>query len=79
MINSFRVKNYKALQSVEVPLTQIHVLIGQNDTGKTSLLEAIHGFCASTQGPLVDAFPSRWVGRELVHSSSQEPLVELGR
>ena len=49
MINSFRVKNYKALQSVEVPLTQIHVLIGQNDTGKTSLLEAIHAFCTSTQ------------------------------
>jgi energy-coupling factor transporter ATP-binding protein EcfA2 len=77
MINSFTVKNYKALQSVEVPLTQIHVLIGQNDTGKTSLLEAIHAFCTSTQGLLPNAFPSRWVGRELVHSAAQEPVVEL--
>ena len=62
MIKQFSVKNYKALESVSIPLTPIHVVIGQNDSGKTSLLEAIHSFCSSTQGPLVDAFPGMWTG-----------------
>lgn len=41
MLSHFSVKNYKCLADVSLPLTPIHVLIGQNDTGKTSLLEAI--------------------------------------
>ena len=41
MISHFSVKNYKCLADVSLPLTPIHVLIGQNDTGKTSLFEAI--------------------------------------
>lgn len=77
MIKQFSVKNYKALESVSIPLTPIHVLIGQNDSGKTSLLEAIHSFCSSTQGPLVDAFPGMWTGRELVHFGADKPVVEM--
>jgi predicted ATPase len=77
MIKQFSVKNYKALESVSIPLTPIHVVIGQNDSGKTSLLEAIHAFCSSTQGPLVDAFPGMWTGRELVHFGADKPVVGL--
>jgi len=77
MINQFSVKNYKALESVSIPLTPIHVVIGQNDSGKTSLLEAIHAYCSSTQGPLVNAFPGMWEGRELVHFGAGKPLVEM--
>ncbi len=77
MIKQFSVKNYKALESVSIPLTPIHVVIGQNDSGKTSLLEAIHSFCSSTQGSLVDAFPGMWTGRELVHFGADKPVVEL--
>jgi predicted ATPase len=77
MISHFSVKDYKALESVSIPITPIHVLIGQNDSGKTSLLEAIHAFCSSTQGPLVNAFPGMWVGRELVRFGSESPRVEL--
>ena len=77
MIKQFSIKNYKALESVSIPLTPIHVVIGQNDSGKTSLLEAIHSFCSSTQGPLVDAFPGMWTGRELVHFGADKPVVEL--
>ena len=79
MIKQFSVKNYKALESVSIPLTPIHVVIGQNDSGKTSLLEAIHSFCSSTQGPLVDAFPGMWTGRELVHFGADKPVVEIVR
>jgi AAA15 family ATPase/GTPase len=40
MITRFRVRNYKALRDVTLDLTPIHVLIGPNDSGKTSILEA---------------------------------------
>jgi AAA15 family ATPase/GTPase len=41
MIEYFSVNNYKCLVDVGLPLTPIHVIIGQNDSGKTSLLEAM--------------------------------------
>jgi predicted ATPase len=67
MITRFRVENYKALRDVSLDLTPIHVLIGPNDSGKTSILEAITalGRLVVLQ-PLEDAFQGRWQGRELV-------------
>ena len=41
MIEEFYVNNYKCLVDVRLPLTPMHVIIGQNDSGKTSLLEAM--------------------------------------
>ena len=40
-LSRFRVQNYKCLADVDIPLTPFHVIIGENDSGKTSLLEAI--------------------------------------
>jgi len=65
MIKSFRVKNYKALRDVSVDLTPIHVLIGPNDTGKTSILEAIAALCRSVDHHLEAAFLGRWEGQSL--------------
>ena len=77
MIKQFTVKNFKALESVSLPLTPIHVLIGQNDSGKTSLLEAIHAFCSSTRVPLNEAFPGMSTGQDLVHFGSTTSLIDL--
>ncbi len=79
MITRFRVKNYKSLVDVDIPLTPIHVIIGQNDTGKTSLLEAIRAFCRSAvpQTPIANAFEGNWQGTELVYFGANEPIVEL--
>jgi predicted ATPase len=41
MISKLRVQNFKCLRDVTVELKPLTVLIGKNDTGKTSLLEAI--------------------------------------
>ena len=57
MITQFHVKNYKALRDVTLPLTPIHVLIGPNDCGKTSILEAIAALCKSAHHPLEQIFP----------------------
>ena len=66
MIKQFRVQNYKALRDVTLNLTPIHVLIGPNDSGKTSLLEAVTALCLSVDHPLADSFLGQWEGHSLV-------------
>jgi predicted ATPase len=66
MITRLRVKNFKALRDVEVNLTPIHVLIGPNDSGKTSILDALAAICRSVDHDLSKAFLGSWGGSELV-------------
>jgi predicted ATPase len=77
MIESFTINNYKCLVDVQVPLTPIHVIIGQNDSGKTSLLEALLALHRSTEISLPDAFPGDWQGRELVFAGAEKPVVQF--
>jgi len=77
MITRFRVQNYKALRDVTLDLTPIHVLIGPNDTGKTSILEAVAALCRSVDHELGQAFTGRWQGCELVWESSPELPISL--
>jgi len=76
-LSRFGVKNYKCLGDIDIPLTPIHVLIGQNDCGKTSLLEAMAAFCAMSGRPPKTVFPQPWAGRELVRHNSPEPHIEM--
>ncbi|OHB69975.1 MAG: hypothetical protein A2V70_18555 [Planctomycetes bacterium RBG_13_63_9] len=76
-LSRFGVKNYKCLGEIDIPLTPIHVLIGENDAGKTSLLEAMAAFFGSSEGPLREAFPQPWSGLELVRHGSGDRLVEF--
>ena len=61
-LSRFGVKNYKCLGEIDIPLTPVHVLIGENDSGKTSLLEAMDAFFASSEKPLAGIFPQPWSG-----------------
>ena len=76
-LSRFGVKRYKCLADIDIPLTPIHVLIGENDAGKTSLLEAMAAFYASSEKLLQQAFPEPWSGRELVLHGQSPPIVEL--
>ena len=78
MITQFRVQNYKALRDVTLNLTPLHVLIGPNDSGKTSLIEAIAAVCRSVDYPLSKAFVGRWEGADLVLARDIERIVSLG-
>lgn len=75
MINRFRVQNYKALREVTLDLTPIHVLIGPNDSGKTSLLEAIAALCRSADYELTRAFAGSWEGHDLVWRLANDAIV----
>jgi predicted ATPase len=78
MITRLRVKNFKALRDVEVQLTPIHVLIGPNDSGKTSILDALAALCRSVDHDLAEAFSGSWKGRELVSGGRLGPSVIIG-
>jgi predicted ATPase len=77
MMTSFSVDGYKCLRNVKIPLTPIHVIIGQNDSGKTALLESMLALHSSANGSLADAFPGEWQGRELVNESLSKPRIEF--
>ncbi len=77
MITRFRVKNYKALRDVTLDLTPIHVLIGPNDSGKTSILDAIAALCRSVDHELPQAFTGQWSGTNLVWRGENDLLVSL--
>lgn len=80
MITRFRVQNYKALRDVTLDLTPIHVLIGPNDSGKTSILEAIAALSRTTCRPLNECFGGRWSGAELASNltDSNDVVFEAG-
>ena len=77
MITRFRVQNYKALRDVTLDLTPIHVLIGPNDTGKTSILEAIAALCRSVDHPIAQAFTGSWEGTQLVWRGQLDSSIDL--
>jgi len=78
MIAQFEVKNYKALQDVSVKLTPFHAVVGQNDAGKTSLLEAIHACCQASQGlPPAEWFPKPWVGKQILSHGDAAKKIEF--
>lgn len=74
MITRFRVQNYKALRDVTLDLTPIHLLIGPNDTGKTSILEAIAALCRSVDHSAANTFTGLWEGRSLAWKSEPIPI-----
>ncbi|NQT12178.1 MAG: AAA family ATPase [Planctomycetes bacterium] len=76
-LSRFGVKNYKCLGDIDIPLTPIHVIIGENDAGKTSILEAMAALYGSSEQPLAQVFPHPWSGQELVRDSSQDVRVQL--
>lgn len=77
MIDRFAVRNYKGLRHVELQLTPIHVLIGPNDSGKSSILEALEALSRSVDFPLAQSFPGRWLGEDLCWQRKVENQIEL--
>jgi energy-coupling factor transporter ATP-binding protein EcfA2 len=77
MIIRFRVQNFKALRDVTFDLTPLHVLIGPNDSGKSSILQALGALGRSADRPLAQAFTGLWDGRSLVWQGNGDGTVVL--
>ncbi|NNM88982.1 MAG: AAA family ATPase [Phycisphaerae bacterium] len=78
MITRFGVKNYKALRDISLDLTPLHALIGPNDSGKTSILEALAALCKSVDSPLRQIFPAGTAFTELLWEGSLGGSVSIG-
>jgi predicted ATPase len=46
MLRSVEIKHYGCIQSAEFKLTPLHALVGPNDSGKSTILRALHGWAA---------------------------------
>lgn len=58
-IKDITIKNFRGIESLELPLGRLTVLIGENNTGKSSILSVIHkvlsrGFVSHKSGQFVD-------------------------
>lgn len=77
MIRQFGTRNFKALLNVDIDLTPFHALIGPNDSGKTSILQAIGALSRLSDHTLDECFLGPWTGRELVWHGDAVRNVEL--
>jgi len=77
MLTRCKVRNYQALRDVTLDLTSMHVLIGPNDAGKTSLLEALTALCRSADYPFGEAFTGSWQGSDLVWQHTPNLPISL--
>jgi recombinational DNA repair ATPase RecF len=77
MITRMTVDNFKALRHVQVDLAPFTVLIGPNDSGKTSFLEAVFALAETTRSHLGNYFWSPWQNRELVYKQNADIQVRF--
>ena len=75
MITHFHVENFKALKDVTIDLTPIHVLIGPNDSGKTSILQAMAAMSLSCEKNVNECFVGRHAKSPILWNSSPERSV----
>ncbi|HZU95659.1 MAG TPA: AAA family ATPase [Planctomycetota bacterium] len=78
MFTELEIKNFKCLRDVKLPLSPLTVLIGKNDTGKSSVLEALHLLgTLSNFDQLEHAFPEPRTFRALSWRGLEPPQVSL--
>jgi len=77
MLSSVRIRNFKAIADTRINLTPLHLLIGPNDSGKTSMLEVIAALSRSLDHRLQSTFLGRWSDRQLVHAFAKERTITI--
>ncbi|HEV7223548.1 MAG TPA: AAA family ATPase [Pirellulales bacterium] len=75
MITKMRVERFRAINDAAVRLGPFNVLIGRNDSGKTSFLEAVYALSNSTRSPIAESFWSPWRGKKnLIHNGQGDSV-----
>jgi predicted ATPase len=77
MIRQLQIQNFKALRDVTIELTPLHLFIGPNDSGKTSILQAVTALSRSVDVQLSKAFVGRWQDSQLVWQGRSDLNVRL--
>ena len=66
-IEQLRVRNFRCIRDVTIPLTPLHAFIGPNDSGKSTLLDAISTFAGGAGEP----------GAEITASYKRQALTQF--
>lgn len=74
MLRKLTVRNMKCLRDVTLDLAPLTILVGPNDSGKTSLLEAIHLLSETTRRNTHELFTG---SRALASACSERRRREL--
>ncbi|MDR2345758.1 MAG: AAA family ATPase [Planctomycetaceae bacterium] len=75
MIKKITIKNFKAIQSATVKLTDLSVFIGNNGSGKSSLIEALQILQDILLHGISAAFQNRWFGLEYIRNISNTKIT----
>jgi len=74
-LESIEISNFKAIQSITIPLSEVTIMVGPNSSGKSSVLQAIH-WAARAASYIPPKNQSEVVSFErLDYSPSSEPLT----
>lgn len=75
MIDKISIKNFKAIQAATIKLSDISVFVGNNGSGKSSVIEALQTLQNVLLHGLSTGFNERWFGLEHIRNTS---TVEKG-
>jgi predicted ATPase len=75
MIKKITIKNFKAIQSATIKLTDLSVFIGNNGSGKSSIIEALQILQDTLLYGISAAFQNRWFGLEYIRNTSNPKIT----
>lgn len=75
MINKISIKNFKAIQLATIKLSDISVFVGNNGSGKSSVIEAFQTLQNVLLHGLSAGFNERWFGLEHIRNASANAKV----
>ena len=70
MIRKIQIKNFKAIQAASVKATDLTVFVGNNGSGKSSVIEALQTLQNILLYGLSTGFNERWFGIEYIRNAS---------
>lgn len=76
MIDSITIERFKSIQRVELPLDNINVLVGANNSGKSSILQSIQFAISIAQTTSLEEFSStKWKNNKLSTSLTLSQII----
>ena len=75
-ISHAEILNFRALQSVSIPLNRFSVLLGENDVGKTSFLYALDAFFQGKKIADIDSYFKRDTAKNISITLTFDNLPE---
>lgn len=68
MIEKVRIRNFKAIREAEIRLDDINAFVGNNGSGKSSVIEALQTLQSILEFGLTEGINKRWVGLEHIRN-----------